>query len=48
MYNSAYLGRTARCPALILFELEEHPHKKDIASFLENELDQYSPETIGN
>lgn len=31
----------ARCPALVFFEVEEHPEKCDVASFLALELQEY-------
>lgn len=31
----------ARCPALVLFELEEHPEAMDVAAFLGAELHEY-------
>lgn len=36
----------ARCPALMLFETEEHPAGLDIATFLQAELHEYDDEEI--
>lgn len=36
----------ARCPALMLFEVEEHPTSADVASFLGAELHEYEPDQI--
>ena len=47
-FSTLYAHTTAaRCPALILFELEEHPIQTDLATFLEAELDKYSEEDVG-
>ena len=47
-FSTLYVHTTAaRCPALILFELEEHPMQTDLATFLEAELDKYSEEDVG-
>lgn len=36
----------ARCPALMLFEVEEHPNSADVASFLGAELQEYDSDHI--
>lgn len=40
-YGHAFTTK-ARCPALMLFEVLEHPHGIDTASFLSSELHEYS------
>ena len=36
----------ARCPALMLFEMEEHPEGLDVAAFLGGELHEYDQSDI--
>lgn len=36
----------ARCPALILFEMEDHPQGLDVASFLAHDLWEYSEDEL--
>eukprot|EP01038_Epipyxis_sp_PR26KG_P015739 gene15739-21306_t len=36
----------ARCPALMLFELEQHPNNLDYATFLDSELENYPDEQV--
>lgn len=36
----------ARCPALMIFELEKHPKNIDVANFLANHLTQYDEDEI--